>query len=603
MTFFRNILKLRANRAKRPARQPGRFHDGRGKLISILALGCFVALIARGVKLSLFPAKQQSLNHIASAQYQKKITLAPYRGSIYDRRGEPLAISIRKPSLVVNPSKFKPTKSQTKLLARYLGIPQSRITRIAKKDNQFAWLKRQTTLARAQKALSIEIDGLSLVQEPGRYYPAGNAAAHLLGFVGIDNDGLIGLERQFDKDLRGQPITITPTKDAKRRTIFKEAIGAAPEKTGHSLHLTLDRVVQEIAEEALAKWSLKTRANKAYAIVADPHTGRILAMANYPPFDLNDTRSLKMKKAKNHALLDVFEPGSTTKPLVVAAAIETKKTWPQEMHDCENGKMRLNRRTIHDTHPAKMLSTEQTVVQSSNICAYKIAKKMGPELFSKMMHKFGLGSQEVALDIPGEGRGWMQNWQTWKDIRFANISFGQGFMTSALELVQAMSAIANGGILMKPMLVEKITTSDGIVVSSTPTEQIRRVISPETAKKVRYILHLVTEDEEGTGKSARTEHYSTAGKTGTAQKVDPGIKGYAKGKYLVSFLGFAPVKDPHLTIYVGVDEPKEKPFYGSAWAAPIFAEIAEKSLHYLNVAPDKFPKVAEGQTTNDKQNL
>ncbi len=555
----------------------------------------FVILLGRGAVISLFPAKQSSLDHLATAQYQRRITLAPYRGAIYDRRGEPLAISIRKPSLAVNPSKFTPSRKETKLLASYLDVKASKIRKISARKNQFAWLKRQTSSQAAQKAMGLEIEGLSLLREPGRYYPAGNAAAHLLGFVGIDNDGLIGLESRYNKDLRGQPITITPTKDAKRRTIYKEAIGAAPEKTGHSIHLTLDRVIQEIAEEALEKGVRQAKAQKGHVLVADPHTGRILAMANFPPFDLNDTRRLRIKKARNHALLDVFEPGSTTKPFVVAAAIDLKKTWYGEKHNCENGHMRIDRRTIHDTHPAKTLTTAQTLVQSSNICAYKIARKLQPELFFKSMRKFGFGSGEIGLNFPGEGKGWMQDWRTWRRIRFANISFGQGFMTSALELVQAMSTIANGGSLMRPMLVEKITTSDGIVVSSTPTEQIRRVISTQTSKTMRKILHKVTVDEHGTGKNAQTPSYTTAGKTGTAQKVDPGIKGYAKDKYIVSFLGFAPAKDPHLTILVAVDEPGEKPYYGGTWAAPIFSEISEKTLHYLNVAPDKKPVIAKSK--------
>jgi cell division protein FtsI (penicillin-binding protein 3) len=301
-----------------------------------------------------------------------------------------------------------------------------------------------------------------------------------------------------------------------------------------------------------------------------------------------------MKRAKNHALLDVIEPGSVTKPFLVAAALEHKKTWLQEIHNCEKGHMRIGRRIIHDTHPAEMLSTSQTIVESSNICAYKIAMKMGPELFAKSMAEFGLGSQEISLDLPGEGRGWISNWKNWRDIRFANISFGQGFMATGLELVQAMGVIANGGLLMRPMLVERLTTSDGIIVSSTPSEQIRRVISPVVARQMRQVLARVVEDKKGTGSNAKTTWFSTAGKTGTAQKVDPGIKGYAKDKYVVSFLGFAPVKDPHLAIFVAVDEPREKPYYGGTWAAPIFSEIVDKSLRYLNVAPDKQPDVAEG---------
>ena len=212
----------RSNR-RQPTKQPGNFHDGRGRLIGFLAMGSFILLLGRGAMITLFPSEQKSLDFIANAQYQKRITLAPYRGAIYDRRGEPLAISIRKPSIVVNPGKFSPTTEQTRLLSRYLGVSRSKIKKLASKTNQFAWLKRQTNYQAAQNSLNLDIDGISLIREPGRFYPAGKAAAHLLGFVGTDNNGLIGLEGHFDKDLRGQPITITPTKDAKKRTIYKEA--------------------------------------------------------------------------------------------------------------------------------------------------------------------------------------------------------------------------------------------------------------------------------------------------------------------------------------------------------------------------------------------
>lgn len=572
---------------RRKTSQPGSFIEARALLV-IAALGLLFSLVlVRSIQLTVFPTELNSLKKIARGQYTNNIKLAPFRGSILDRRGEPLAISIRRPSLVVNPRVFEPTHWQVSRLAKFLKIKRSRIRKMAEKSASFAWLKRQVDPGDAQKALSLDIEGLYMIKEPTRYYPGDQTLAHLLGFVGIDNQGLTGLEKMFDRDLKGEPIKVTANKDALGNVIYNDATDAKSQKTGHNVHLTIDRAIQEIVEEELSQGVKNAKAKKGYAVVADPHTGKILAVANYPTFNLNRRQTRNKNNQRNAALKDLFEPGSITKPFVLARAIDKKALRATTLLNCENGVYRIGRNKIHDTHKASILSAAQAVVESSNICAFKIAKKLGQEETYKALSAFGVGSDRLSLGINGEAKGRIATPGDWRPIRFATISFGQGFLTSAIEMVSAMSVIANGGLLWRPSIVEKIQSSDNYVIKNSPPQLIERVIKPETAKTMRKILQKVVEDKDGTGENAKSDLYTTAGKTGTAQKVDPGIKGYSSEKFLTSFLGFSPVKDPHLVVLVAIDEPTIKPYYGGTWAAPVFRKIVDRSLKYLNVAPQK----------------
>jgi len=535
---------------------------------------------------------------MADNQYHRTIELSPYRGAILDRRGEPLAISIRKPSVAVNPRLFNASSPEAVTVARILKIPFQRIKALSSKKSYFSWLSRRIDLRRAEEIQALGLPGINIINEPSRFYPTGESAAHLIGFIGSDNSGLSGLEKQFDADLKGQAFKVIATKDARGQFILRETLGAAPEKSGNNLYLSIDRVIQEIAESELEHGIKNANAKRGFVIVSDPHTGKVLAVANYPAFDPNYPKALKMADTKNAAFLDVFEPGSVTKPFVIATAMDTKKTTTTEVHDCENGLLKIGRERIRDIHKADKLTTEETIMKSSNICTYKIALKMGKEATHKSIIDFGFTNREQALGFPGQMFGRLAHHDTWKSIRFANVAFGQGFMVTGLEMVQAMGALANGGKLMKPMLVEKIASSDGSIVTNGTPEIVRQVISPKTAKSMRNILEKVVVD--GTGKRAATDAFTTAGKSGTAQKVDPGIKGYSKDKYIASFVGFAPVKDPYIVIYVQVDEPGIKPYHGGTWAAPIFSRITDRTLKYMNVAPDKVIPLPTASQTNAK---
>lgn len=587
-------------RGRAPRFQPGEFRASRARLVTVAIYSAFAMLALRAAVIHLDPPDAASLQTVAQRQYTQTVELAPYRGTIFDRRKEPLAISIRVPSLFVNPRQFQPTQRQVTQIASALQVKPQHVRQVASKKTYFAWLARKTTEAAANAIAALQIEGLAKVMEPARFYPTGLAAAHVIGMVGMDDRGLMGLERQLERDLRGMPLKFAPSKDARGKTIFTQSENAIPEKTGNNVYLTIDRVIQEITEESLARWAQKARATGGFAIVSDPHTGRILALANYPQFDPNDRRSFDIEKTRNRALADTFEPGSVMKPFVIATAIEAGKTTMSATHNCENGAMRIPGAVIHDDHPKGILTTAETLIHSSNICTYKIADKIGPQRLHDAYEKFGFSTGLNAIGFPGESKGRLTDWADWRAVRFANIAFGQGMTTSGLEMVQAYGAIANGGHLTKPFLIERIESSDGATIAAASPQNVRRVISPETAREVRVALGRVV--TEGTGDNARSDRYTTGGKTGTAQKVDPITRKYSTDKRVASFVGFAPIQDPHVVIYVVIDEPREKPYYGATWAAPAFREITDRTLEYLNVAPDKAPTpTVEGIATGKDQ--
>lgn len=587
--FFRDL----SSRLRRRERlQPGSFYDSRAKLCFVLLVFAAVVIAGRAVVIHLFPSFSTNLQHIADRQYQDKIQLAPYRGTIFDRRREPLAISLRVPSLFVNPKVFDPDARQIRDLARILRMNEKEIRSISDKNSYFSWLKRKISKDVAANVTSLEIEGLYQVLEPARFYPLGSSASSIIGFVGTDNQGLVGLERSFNESLKGKDHSFTQSRDARGRTIFLQSDLATPEQSGSNVVLTLDRVIQEIAERSLAEGVDKAKAKGGFAIVTDPHTGRILALASYPNFEPNDSKRIKLEMTRNRAMTDLYEPGSVVKPILVSEALERKKTRPDELHDCSNGTYSEPGLTIHDTHPIKTATTAQIIEESSNICTYKIAKRLGPKALYETYKKYGFTSVDQLVNFPGQVIGRISDWANWRPIRFANVAFGQGMMVSGMELVTAYNAIANGGKLMMPLLVDRVENQDGSIQRSNEPQVISQVMSPETSRTMRQILQGVVTNMST--KAAVLRDYTAAGKTGTTQKVDPKSKAYSKDLRIASFIGFAPATDPNLVIYVVVDEPGLKPYYGATWAAPVFKKIAEASLKYLNVTPDMAPEVAQG---------
>ena len=558
----------------------------RSNYISKVFAILFALLIVRSIFIQLFPSSANLLQHIADKQYQSEISLSAFRGNIYDRRKAPLSISIKTPSVAINPKVFDPSPVQLRQISKILRLPKKRIQALASKPKYFAWLKRKVPYQLAEKLKKLDPKGLHYVLEPSRYYPGGRAAANLLGYVGTDNVGLLGLEHAFDEQLQGTSSKLISLKDARGHLILMNAKQITPEKTGNNIILTIDRAIQGITEEALLAGVEKSGAKMGFAIVMDPHTGRILSMANYPNFNPNNPEQLRINHTANHSIAYRFEPGSVMKPFVVAWAIEMRKTSPFEIHHCEkSGKYEVSENLyIHDDHPKEFRTTEEILIHSSNICTFKVALRIGQRNLFESLKRFGFAGEKAILGLPGESIGSISDSSTWSPIRFANISFGQGLLVTGLEVVQAYASLANGGNLIKPYLVERIESSDGSILQDYSPIIKRRVLSPQTSHHIAKILEKVV--TEGTATRAKTNSYSTAGKTGTAEKIDPITKSYANNKRIANFAGFAPVSDPHIAVYVVLDEPQKKPYYGGLWAAPVFSEIVEKTLKYLNVAPD-----------------
>ncbi len=575
----------RIRRLARPKQMVEAFEVNRSRWLGGMFLLFFGVIALRAVTIHIFSPSSDILENLARRQYQSKIDLSPYRGNIYDRRGEPLAISIRRPSFYVNPRVFEPTVAQVKQLSQLLGLQGSRVREIAKRRNYFAWLARKVDPQQAKKVTGLGIKGLYEISEPARFYPSGGDLAPLLGYVGLDNHGLHGIEMGYDHMLQGEMVSTYHNRDARGQSIYRDSLLALPEKTGKNIVLTLDSAIQNIAQQALDRGVARAGAKAGFVIVSDPHTGRLLAIANAPTGSAEALSTIKPDLLRNRALTDLFEPGSVVKPLVIGRALEEGQTTLDEIHNTYNGSYREDNWTIRDTHGAEVMTTEEILIHSSNIGTYRIIKRVGPESLYRSLLDFGFTQKDNALGIPGQMFGRLSPWQKWRPIRFANVAFGQGFYASGLEIVQAFGAIANGGNLMKPYLIDHVEASDGGILESHASQTLRRVFRPHTALMLRQVLQKTV--ETGTGRNAILSQYTSAGKTGTSEKVDPITRTYSDHLRIASFVGFAPSTDPHLVIYVLIDEPSQKPYYGGTWAAPVFREIAEESLRYLNVAPDK----------------
>jgi cell division protein FtsI (penicillin-binding protein 3) len=548
--------------------------------------GVFILLlavtVARAFYLQIY--EQERFAHLAEKQHLKVVQLTPSRGAIYDATNSALAVSVEMDSLYAEPRNMEDVSAAAGQLAPLLGVPKEQLEKKLQGNKGFVWLQRRLTPEVAAAIRNLEIDGLGFVKEPKRFYPNAEIGSHVIGFTGLDPEGLEGVERKFDSVLLGNTGYMVTERDALGRDIGTRGMMKQEASSGQNLALTIDKNIQYIAEKELAAAVENSRAKGGIAIVMEPVSGKLLAVANYPTFNPNAVAKATPQALRNRAITDSFEPGSTMKTFLIAAALEEKVVAPNEGFNCENGVYNIGGRTIHDTHKYGRLSVGEILKYSSNIGAAKIGSRLGPERLYGYLRNFGFGSRSN-VDLPGEVAGYLRNKSQWYGVDLATISFGQGISVSALQLATAMSAIANGGTLMQPYVVDRILDAKGNVIKQFSPTSKQRVISPETAKHVARMMEAVAA-EGGTGTSASVDGFKVAGKTGTAQKADPVTKGYSIDKRTASFVGFVPAEQPRLTILVVVDEPKTSP-YGGVVAAPAFSAIARQSLCYLRVAPNQ----------------
>jgi cell division protein FtsI (penicillin-binding protein 3) len=548
--------------------------------LSCLLCFCFVLVLGRMFQLQVL--KKEQLYKLAARQQHTQIPLVPKRGTIYDSRGNELAVSIEVDSVYADARKVTEVEKTARELAAILEIDRQELKQRLKNHRSFEWVQRKISPKEVEQIKELRLSGVSFLRENRRFYPNSQLAAHLVGFVGLDSKGLEGIEFQYDALLNGANQVWTTARDALGREIAMGKTSFEKEDHYRNVILTIDKPIQHITETELGRGVEKWGAKGGMAIAMDPWSGKILAMASFPTFNPNQFIQYRSKSWRNRALSDVFEPGSMFKAFLAAAALEEQVVRPSDSFFCENGSYKVYDRTIHDHSKHGYLTFQQIIKFSSNIGASKVGEKMGKERLYRYISAFGFG-EKTRIGLPGEGKGIVHHPRYWSPVALDTISFGQGVSVTGVQLATALSAIANGGSLMKPYVVEKITNEKGEVVQSFKPETIRKVISEETARKVRMLLKAATE-KGGTGEGAVPAGYEVAGKTGTAQKVDSLMGGYSDDRYVSGFMGYAPADAPKLVVLVIVDEPQGNS-YGGVVAAPIFKTIMEKALPSLNVIP------------------
>ncbi|MFH1061624.1 MAG: penicillin-binding transpeptidase domain-containing protein [Candidatus Omnitrophota bacterium] len=535
---------------------------------------------------------------LADSQHNLTLKLFPQRGFIFDRNLKTFALSLKVFSVYAVPREIENKEEVALKLSSILELDYNVLLEKLKRDKSFIWVKRRIEDDLALRVKQEKIKGVSLLTENKRYYPNAGLAAHVVGFAGIDENGLSGVELIYDKYLRGQAGKRSLVRDAKQRIMPAFEYEYIPEINGHNIVLTLDAVIQHIAEQELDAGFEKSKAVGASVIIMNPENGEIYALVNRPGYDLNCFGQAMDDAKRNRAVSDYFEPGSTFKIITASAVLEENVVALDDVFFCENGEYTVSRHILHDHTPHGNLSFVEVIEKSSNIGTVKIAQKLGPALLYKYIKKFGFG-QKTDIDLPGEVEGFFRPLEQWSKLSIAALPIGHEIGVTVIQMARAMAVIANGGYLVNPHLVSKIIDSKNEIIKDIQPEPAARIISAKTAIKMRDILQGVVEN--GTGKSAKVKGYSTAGKTGTAQKVVAG-EGYSHNKFIASFIGFAPAENPKVVIAVVFDEPK--PFYyGGTVCAPIFKNIAEKVLKYMDVPmqnniADQKPSTNQKNTTS-----
>jgi cell division protein FtsI (penicillin-binding protein 3) len=522
-------------------------------------------------------------------QHETVIKMTARRGDVLDRSGRELAVTAMVPSVFANPRRIKTPAIEASRLAEILDTDRGALQRKLSSGKAFVWLKRHVTSEQATQIRELEQvrdrtqrhKPIDIRLEPRRFYPAQTGAGHLVGFTDIDGKGLEGIEGRHDKTLRGKEYVIDGVTDARGRRAARDGTVPVDRLRGHSVEMTIDLPIQQMAEAALAKQTREMGAKAAVMVIIDPRNGDIVAMAQTPAFDPNRFGSYEPADWRNRAVTDVWEPGSVIKPLLVAAGVDAGICKADSIYDGHKGRFRVGPKVFTDVHAADTVSALEIIQWSSNIGAIQLAQALGKEKHFRYLRAFGLGIK-TGLNVAGEQRGMLMHPKRWGKVEHATISFGHGVSTTPIQIAAAIGAIAHGGLLMQPRLVRRIIAADGRVIERFEPKIVRRVISEAAAKVATQGMVLVTTGKGGTGHRARVPGYAVAGKTGTAHKIDPILKAYSKDKYVSSFVGFAPAGSPRLVAYIAFDEPTVE-HYGGRVAGPVFAEVMRAALPYLGV--------------------
>ena len=545
-------------------------------LIFLFFISCLLIFCTNLILIQVF--KSSYLERLAEKQHNHFIKLEPKRGTIYDRNLRPLALNVAAYSLYAQPKMMKRQDKERAVqeLSDLLGLEPNSIRERLNRDKYFAWLARKLSLKQTEDIRSLNIHGLDFIKESRRSYPNQFLAAHVIGFAGIDNEGLEGLELKYDRYLKGEYGWSQILRDARQRKLLIEN-GFIAAKDGFDLVLTIDETIQYIAERALDRACQRHHAKGATIIVMNPRTGEILALANRPTYDLSQSSQSDPDSRRNRALADMYEPGSVFKIVTASAALELGNISEQDKFFCENGSYRVGNHILHDHHAHGTLTFREVFEQSSNIGVTKIAQILGSSAIYKYAHLFRFGIL-TNIELPGEVKGVLKPPSVWSKTSIGAVPIGQEVTVTALQLACAISAIANDGVYMQPFVIKYIRDQKGEIIKEFKPQAVAQVISKVTTDRLKPILRGVVEN--GTGKLARINDMIVAGKTGTAQKVSNGS--YSQTQFYASFIGFAPVDNPQIAMVVVFDEPHPSHFGGTV-AAPVFKEVAQNALRYLGV--------------------
>ena len=571
------LARLIARSKSRPDASPGR------ALFVAAFIGFWMLVIAARLFYLQF-SQYENLANRARQQQQNAIETSPQRGELLDRQERQLARSVQTVSLFIDPKGLDvPTLDRNaQQLAQSLGLKQADLTKEFRQahaaDKRFIWIARRLDAEVANKIVAMNLPNVHARLEPKRFYPNGSLAAHVLGYVGLDGKGLGGVEQFYNAKISGESGKLLVEKDAFGNAYESYEIASKP---GQTVVLTIDQTIQFQAEQALQAAVQRSRAKSGTVIVLEPHSGEILALANAPTFDPNRVAEVKAETRSNWALQNIYEPGSTFKVVAFSAALENKLARPEDPIDCQMGAITVAGRVVRDHTAFGTLTISQALEKSSNVAAIKLGIRAGDPMMYDYIKRFGFGAR-TGVELPGETAGLLRKVERWQPSSIGSIAIGQEIGVTPVQMVAAFGALANNGVRVAPHLIREVRDASGAVVYRAQPEQ-RKVINAETATAIRGMLEAVT--LRGTAKAAQLDGYSAAGKTGTAQKIDPKTRAYSATKHVASFVGFAPVSNPQVVIIVVIDEPAGA-YHGGDVAAPVFREVAELILPTLGVMPD-----------------
>ena len=553
--------------------------------LRLMLLALSISLWALVITIRLFHLQvlaRSFFEHQGARQSERTINLDPRRGAILDRDGKPLAVSVDAESLYAVPQDIENPAATARALAGALELDPTERKELAaqlQKSRAFVWVRRKLDPGTAQRVRALQLDGIGFLTENRRYYPKRELASQVLGYVGLDNTGMSGIEYAFEDLIRGRAAKVVVHTDARRRPVGHTE---KPSTEGHTVVLTLDESIQYVAERELERALAETQAVAGVAIVLEPFTGEVLAMANRPGFNPNRFAASPSGRWRNRAVTDAYEPGSIFKIVTAAAGIQERVVEPEEVLDCGHGVIEIAGIRINDHAVFDKLTFKDAVVHSSDIGMIRVGQRLGRESFNRYMRDFGFGVP-TGVDLPGESSGLLRPTGKWSALSLPSMSFGQEVGVTALQMAMAAGAVANGGYLMKPLVVRRVEDAEGHVVKEMKPVVVRRVLQPETVDVLTDILKEVV--KSGTGRHAVIPGYVVAGKTGTAQKLDAAGR-YSMVDHVASFVGFTPASHPALLILVSLDTPRGPRNQGGDVAAPVFARIAEAALRRLAVPPD-----------------